>query len=109
MRPDPSAAKLWDKKSTPLKAPFRIPTSQALASSQARYDCGMNRRLLTVKSPFEATRSMNGWVRQFNIGEKVWCDLDQLKRDISSIQFEVDNDPWSVGRDVLVTSTKPQS
>jgi len=52
---------------------------------------------------------MNGWVRQFNIGEKVWCDLDQLKRDISSIQFEVDNDPWSVGRDVLVTSTKPQS
>jgi hypothetical protein len=67
----------------------------------------MNRRLLTINSPFEATRSVDGLVRQFKIGEKIWCDLDQLKLDISTIQFEVDNDPWTVRRDVLVTSTKP--
>jgi hypothetical protein len=50
---------------------------------------------------------VDGLVRQFNIGEKVWCDIDQLKQDARLIQFEVDNDPWSVGRDVLVTSIKP--
>jgi hypothetical protein len=67
----------------------------------------MNRRLLKIKSPFEATRVRDGLVRPFQIGETIWFDIEQLNQTKSSVKFQVDNEIWGVGRDVLVTSTSP--
>jgi hypothetical protein len=64
----------------------------------------VNRRLCKIAKPFEATRSQNRQqIREYRIGETIWFDTDQNTEDV---QFEVDNDPWIVNRNVLITSIK---
>lgn len=63
--------------------------------------------LCRITKPFAAVRYHDeAAARRFEVGEKVWYDVDQNN---GTVVFNVDNDPWIVAQDILRTSIEISS